>query len=103
VEGNNVKLNWNTGDEVNFSHFNLLRSMDGRSFENIKRITSPGQNSYTYIDINAASLYGGRLFYRLQMVDTDGSFVYSNIIIITPGEKGPELLVSRTLLETGYW
>jgi hypothetical protein len=74
-----VVLTWETKSEVNFSHFILERSTDGKAFNEITKVNASKKangSKYDYLDTpDAATNY-----YRLKMVDVDGSFVYSKII-----------------------
>jgi Glycosyl hydrolase catalytic core/Secretion system C-terminal sorting domain len=75
-----VLLTWATQSEVNFSHFVLERSTDGKSFYNLSKINASKLSSgstYNYTDTPDATATN---YYRLKMVDVDGSFVYSKII-----------------------
>lgn len=79
---NAVLLSWLTTKETNTSHFILQRSTNGTSFSNIGRVEAKnwsGNNTYNFTDINPLP---GVNFYRLQMVDKDGKFMYSPIIRI---------------------
>jgi hypothetical protein len=76
-----VVLKWATQSEVNFSHFSLERSADGKTFYEIAKVDASKNAAgslYAYKD-NAPNATGVN-YYRLKMVDTDGSFVYSKII-----------------------
>jgi hypothetical protein len=87
VKGNDVNLQWQTENEVDFSHFNLQRSSDGFRFQNIAAIAASkqtGRNTYGYSDAAVCKLFTNKLFYRLQMVDRDGTVSFSNIITIVP-------------------
>ena len=81
-----VLLNWQTTREVNTSHFNIQRSTDGTSFitVGIKNATDNSINRYNYTDTLTPDVSSFPvLYYRLQMIDRDGVFTYSNIISIT--------------------
>ncbi len=75
-----VKLDWKTVDEKNFREFIIERSADGISFAPIGTLPSKANGgtirTYTQIDYQPLE---GTSYYRLQMVDTDGKFQYSNI------------------------
>jgi N-acetylneuraminic acid mutarotase len=87
-----VQTQWQTASEVNFSHFNIERSLDGRDFKNIGKVdafsgTGITTKKYQYDDQNATSLGTNKLYYRLQIVDKDGSSTYSPIAIINLSSK----------------
>lgn len=77
------RLHWKTAKEKNIARFEIERSTDGNSYNKIAEIKATGSedakdNSYTYNDVptNAAT------YYRLKMVDIDGSYTYSNTVVL---------------------
>lgn len=78
-----VKLNWGTAQEINSSNFVVERSVDGKQFETIGSVKSAVKSNmfkqYTFIDVDAFSNKNNTLYYRLKMVDLDGSFEYSKL------------------------
>ncbi len=83
ASGCHVALNWHAATEENFSHYEIERSGDGQFFSKIKTINGNGGPGtgvhYNYTD-KQATQYN---YYRLKMVDLDGSYEYSKIINIT--------------------
>jgi hypothetical protein len=76
-----VVLNWKTESEVNFSHFELERSTDGKSFSPIAKVNTSKSSvgsQYNYTDNTPDATATN--YYRLKMVDLDGSFEYSKIV-----------------------
>ena len=86
---NSVLLNWKTENEINTSHFAIERSIDGNRFTGIGNVTANGRNnaggsfSYGFTDNDAVNQPSQRIYYRLKMVDIDGTFKYSNIVSIS--------------------
>lgn len=82
-EGNQAILNWETSSELNFSHFELEKSIDAIHFENIAKVEAQGAEdfggNYNWVDDLKASL----TYYRLKQLDRDGSFSYSKIISLS--------------------
>jgi len=80
VLGGSVVLNWTTATEVNNQGFEIQRSEDGISFNNIAFVpgfgTTTEPKSYSYNDQSVSS---GTYYYRLKQIDFDGSFTYSNV------------------------
>jgi hypothetical protein len=78
-----VSLNWKTSSEVNASNFLIERSTDSRHWTLIKDVRAMGttnaETEYNEYDENPAS---GRNYYRLKMIDLDGSFSYSRILSV---------------------
>ncbi len=94
VSGNNVNLNWTTATEVNNSGFQIERSEkleEGNlHWEKIGFVpgfgTTTESKSYSFTDQNLPS---GKYQYRLNQIDFDGTFEYSNTIevdILSPIE-----------------
>ena len=76
-------LNWSTSQEVNSKQIEIERSSNGIDFARIGIVAAKGNSSlrsdYSYTD---KYVPGGVLYYRLKLVDIDGQFKYSNIIVI---------------------
>jgi hypothetical protein len=85
-------LNWKTAQEVNVNSFDLEKAEDGQTFTKLASITAGklSENNYQYTDNNATARVS---YYRLKMIDRDGSFSYSFIVVLTSGEY--ENLVSE--------
>ncbi|CAG5007721.1 hypothetical protein DYBT9275_04111 [Dyadobacter sp. CECT 9275] len=81
AEGNVNHLDWSTTSETNSDHFDVQRSRDGKSWSSIGKVTSQGESNelipYTFSDRTPLS---GRNYYRLKMIDRDGTFAFSRII-----------------------
>ena len=93
---NTVSLTWQTADEVNTSHFTVQRSLDATNFTSIGNVTAKGTsaaiNSYGFTD-DVTSIKSGKIYYRLQMVDDDGRFTYSNTALVTILSNGNFVVV----------
>ncbi len=77
-------LQWRTTNEIDTRKFLVERSTDGIHFINIGTIAAvgTGNNRYQFSDC-AGNLRND--FYRIKMVDVDGSFTYSSIVrLATP-------------------
>ncbi len=73
----NIVLNWQTANEINFSGFELQRGTDAQNFSAAAEVKGKGAGDYVYNDfqVQAGQLY----YYRLKMLDRDGSFSFSSI------------------------
>ncbi|MEO1450758.1 MAG: PA14 domain-containing protein, partial [Bacteroidota bacterium] len=80
VDGGAVLLDWQTGAEVNSDYFVVERSADGENFEALGQQPAAGysEEARRYQDRDLAPL-AGESFYRIQAVDLDGSFSYSEV------------------------
>jgi hypothetical protein len=76
-----AQLQWRTASEKNSDFFEIQRSAEGELFDVIGTVSAAGNSSQTliYQYLDAAMLLGTN-YYRLRMVDRDGSFEFSNVI-----------------------
>jgi hypothetical protein len=81
VQNKDIRLLWETQNEINASHFEIERSSDAIHFDKISSVAAAGNSStvrqYDFWDRN---LSAGTYFYRLKQVDIDGKVYYSSII-----------------------
>ena len=74
-------LSWTTASETNSSVFAIERSSNGESFTQIGSVKAAGnsnvEKTYNYTDAGFNSFSN---YYRLKMVDENGTFMYSNIV-----------------------
>lgn len=84
-DNRDVRLSWITLTETNSDYFQVERSTNGEEFIMLGSVTSHGTSSqrhnYSYVDMNVQSTI---YYYRLKMVDFDGSYEYSPTILVTP-------------------
>lgn len=120
-ENQNV-LKWATADERDFDRFEVQRSEDALSFEKIGEVygiaanigsaaqSTPALAEYDFTDRSP----GFSNYYRLKMLDRDGSFEYSRIIVIEnageqavgsfyPNPSSGKVWVDVNALESGRW
>jgi hypothetical protein len=83
-------LNWQTDGEVNFDRYEIERSSNGADFSTIgneaAKGTASSKQQYNHAD-NLASINGETFYYRLKIIDKDGNFTYSSIILIRRDQK----------------
>lgn len=75
-------VNWETSNETNFDYFGVEKSLDAKNFAEIAKVASvkaSNGSAYQYADI-AKTLT--TQFYRLKMVDNDGTFKYSSVVAV---------------------
>jgi hypothetical protein len=87
LRNNITLLDWETANEINTSNFLVERSTDGRNFQQIGTVTATGNtsvnNKYSYADYDVTRQSSSVVYYRLKIVDNDGSYTYSDIVTIT--------------------
>lgn len=82
-EKETVSLNWATAIEENFDYFEIERASQGTGFEFIGRVKGDG-NSFSRLDYSFEdeSPEIGLNYYRLKSIDLDGTFEYSDVILV---------------------
>lgn len=77
--GDHARVEWRTGQEINFQKFVVERSPDGVSFFPVGQIEARGSFSeYTFTDVSPLDVDSERMFfYRLRMLNSDGTFSHS--------------------------
>lgn len=80
-------LQWSTALEQNANFIEVERSIDGKNFHPVARMPAKGVPSkYSYTDVS--SVVNAKYFYRLRLVDIDGSTKFSQVIYLSRSEKG---------------
>lgn len=84
-EGENVKLEWKTGDEFNLKHYVIERKTQQTSYMDITTINPKGSNSfYSYTDEAVYKTSNFVFTYRLRIVDNDQKISYSSEVSVSP-------------------
>ena len=82
-KSNIAAISWSTAQESNSAYFEIQRSADGKDWIKAGTVQAQGNStitkSYTFSDATPIS---GVVYYRLKMVDADGTFAYSSIRVI---------------------
>ncbi|MCF2488678.1 GEVED domain-containing protein [Dyadobacter sp. CY347] len=111
VEESN-ELTWKTSSEVDFSHFEIQRSLNGKTFEKIGEQAPDEARIYTFLDLNAPA---GIAYYRLKMIDLDTKYAYSKIIALGsdtekslvgnfyPNPGNGKVYIKINAIEKGLW
>lgn len=86
IEKSDVVLQWATASEENNSHFEIMRSYDGKSFEAIGKVNGSKMtdvnSKYVYVDDGIDLNRVNVIYYRLKQVDFDGAYSYSEVISV---------------------
>ncbi len=89
LSNSSAKIIWITADEKNFhyyqlqksndvNHFEVIGTIEGEKFSILKLEKNTNLHQYEFLDEN----FHKTTYYRLKMVDLDGSFLYSKIIFL---------------------
>jgi hypothetical protein len=88
-EGDDIRLEWKTREEVDLQNFKIERKTPQNSFVEISTIQPKGSNSYyTYLDQSAYKASDLIFIYRLKIVDTNGQTSYSNEVTVSHSVSG---------------
>ncbi len=78
-----VDLSWTTEVEINSDHFNVQRSADGTNWQTIGTVAAGGNTTvevnYSFTDQSPLASVN---YYRLQSVDKDDKYTYSDIKVV---------------------
>ena len=84
-----TSLNWETENEQNFDHFEVERTSNGATYSSIgfkAAAKANGRQAYQLSD-DLSAISGNVFYYRLKIVDIDGQFKYSNVIMVRKESK----------------
>lgn len=83
VADDKVSLTWQTLTEQNTAKFIIESSRDGVNFQAVDSVNAAGTSfnakNYSYTELN---VQGGKVYYRLKMVDLNGTYTYSVVIAV---------------------
>ncbi len=83
-ENETIVVTWRTGEEVDLQHFEVERSTDGENFVVIGKVPAKGSNSDYRFEDTSLSHMKNVFYYRLKIVDTDGSYEYTDALPVLP-------------------
>ena len=83
---NAISLTWTTTEQTGSHYFDIERSADAREFARVGRVEVRGNSRVTeqYRFVDTQPLAGAN-YYRLRIVDLDGSFEISRVVAIDNG------------------
>jgi hypothetical protein len=83
LQGDYHLLKWQTSIELNSSHFVIEHSSNAKLFTELGMRNAAGQSNmpldYEFINKNPLK---GNNFYRIRMIDADGKFKHSNVVLL---------------------
>ncbi|MCB9358033.1 MAG: hypothetical protein H6506_04285 [Calditrichaeota bacterium] len=80
-----ARLEWQTGQEINFQTFVIERSPDGQTFLPVGQVAARGSYS-EYFFTDESPLDVDReltFFYRIKLLNRDGTYSYSQILEVS--------------------
>ena len=79
-----IVLQWKTSEEENVTTFVIERSTDNTHFSDIGDVTAKGPGFQYRFEDDKLGMTNSIFYYRLRIVNADGSFQYSEIISSIP-------------------
>ncbi|MCZ2357400.1 MAG: T9SS type A sorting domain-containing protein [Bacteroidia bacterium] len=80
IGNHTASLSWQTTPQSTAKIFYIEKATDATNFVMIGYVASNASNSYNFKDFN---MLDSRVFYRLRMIDNDGSFTLSPVVELT--------------------
>lgn len=81
---NETLLQWQVENEINFKQYELEYSVDGINFKTIAIIEAKNQSAYDHKYLHTIAQ---NEFYRIKLIDKDGSYAYSKIVSLNTSRK----------------
>lgn len=101
LKSNSIQVNWTTAKEENFSHFEVERSVDQKTFEMIGIIQGQGESfSDVHYNFEDTDPIYGKIYYRLKAVDIDDTFEFSPVVSVENSFKGQLSLYPNPISES---
>ncbi|MCC9135346.1 T9SS type A sorting domain-containing protein [Pontibacter silvestris] len=106
-----AQLTWSTASEENNAYFEIQRSVDGKTWEVIGKVTGAGNSSvkrsYTFTDTDFERIAVTTVYYRLNQIDTDNATELSKIValeqVINVGKiEGIYFNATTSVVEVNY-
>jgi hypothetical protein len=89
IKNGTANLSWASTNEINFSHYEVEASNNAVNWNKVATVIAKGSNSTYTTGLAIAQ----NTWYRLKLVDKDGSFNYCNAVFLkVAGKKSIELL-----------
>ncbi|TDH29105.1 T9SS type A sorting domain-containing protein [Segetibacter sp. 3557_3] len=82
LNGKVAQLNWNTTNEYNVSGFSVERSQNAARFSEIAFVNAKNSTATNIYTLDDAGVQDGTNYYRLRMVDKDGTAKYSPVVVV---------------------
>ncbi len=91
-------ISWTTEEEHNLSYFEVFTSNNGVDWSSLTSVlgkNTNGKNNYSYLHVGYEPTTN---YYKLRLVDFDGTEEYSDIFVIDNSKNKVEILYSTNLL-----
>ncbi len=78
-------LNWLIENESGIKYYEVEKSIDGRNFVAISRVSAGTNTNKSYQATDIPGNFNNILYYRIKVIKQAGEYAYTNIIKIKPG------------------
>jgi hypothetical protein len=86
-EAMGINLKWETASEINSSHFEVHRAINGGAYSNIGEVKSIGTtsntSSYSFVDMAKEAVLATNVCYQLKQMDYNGIYDWSVVRCVT--------------------
>lgn len=90
-------ISWSTAEETDSKFFVIQKSMEGIDYVTVGQVNAAGttneSNNYRYLDLSTGE---NRMYYRLMQVDLDGSFTYTQTVLMTRNNENNFLITAMS-------
>jgi hypothetical protein len=93
-----VQIDWKVGAENNVAKYIVERAINSRDFAAVASVEAKGNSSYSAFD---ASPVAGVNYYRIKVLDNDGSFKYSAVLTVNITKTKAEVVVAPNPVKNG--
>ncbi len=83
LNNNKAVLSWKVASESNFSHYEVEKSTNGQQFTKIGEVQGLGLPTEMVYGFNDPVQLSGTAYYRLKMVNNDGAYQYSKVVMLS--------------------
>ncbi len=92
-KGSAIQVEWNLGNEQNVKHYEVEKSIDGRSFtqagiQGVRNVSST--SNYQFVD---ATPNTGNNYYRIKAIENGGLYKYSQVVNVKTGKGNSAISV----------
>ncbi|MEI8060531.1 MAG: T9SS type A sorting domain-containing protein, partial [Ferruginibacter sp.] len=102
-QNHSLKIQWSTAQEINTSHFDVERSINGRDWD-LAIPFVPAHNlstAYTYMQTDADYITE-KVYYRIKQTDKNGHFTYSSVVMVGADNGIDKVIVYPVPVQNGF-
>jgi len=93
-----VQLEWSVGTEENVASYIVEKAINARDFATVATVAAKNVSSYSTYD---ATPVAGVNYYRIKVLDKDGSFKYSSVLPVNISKTKAEIVIAPNPVKGG--